>query len=300
MQISKNFLIASLVLLTFSCKGSASKAKKDDKTIPKIENQKLAGSTTTDRESNNTFTISCGSGCAMTYWAESITGSNERKKVKFKVETYIDGALSETNKEAYIFFYNRSNQIVKIQREGEGENILETLLPDAVESFKEFAYSLVKPPKQTIISEKSNDQSGERLPYNKKINVNTVSYKKLNEKSIKGISRFICNSDNPRYLPLPRKEDIDVILVPQDCGDFNYRFYLLTVKNGAVVGDLYVEGEWYEPGEEKYKEVTSFSIDNQYSITVTTKASDQSINKKYIIDNSGKIREMRRFAEITN
>ena len=63
--------------------------------------------------------------------------------MRFEVETYIDEVLSETNDESYLFYYNRSNQIEKIQHKGEKENILENLLPNAVESFKNFAGKLV-------------------------------------------------------------------------------------------------------------------------------------------------------------
>ncbi|WP_159745724.1 hypothetical protein, partial [Chryseobacterium sp. 8AT] len=65
------------------------------------------------------------------------------KEVKFEIETYIDNVLSETNNETYLFYYNQSNQIEKIQHKGEKENILENLLPNAVESFKNFAGKLV-------------------------------------------------------------------------------------------------------------------------------------------------------------
>ncbi|VXB97035.1 conserved hypothetical protein [Chryseobacterium sp. 8AT] len=63
--------------------------------------------------------------------------------MKFEIETYIDNVLSETNNETYLFYYNQSNQIEKIQHKGEKENILENLLPNAVESFKNFAGKLV-------------------------------------------------------------------------------------------------------------------------------------------------------------
>ena len=59
-----------------------------------------------------------------------------------------------------------------------------------------------------------------------------------------------------------------------DCGDFSYRYYLLTVLNNKVIANLYVEGEWYEPGDDTYKEYTRFSIDKDYKIMVITDASE--------------------------
>ncbi|OBW40369.1 hypothetical protein AB670_03236 [Chryseobacterium sp. MOF25P] len=79
----------------------------------------------------------------MTYNLKNVKDLGNIKEVKFEIETYIDDVLSETNDETYLFYYNRSNQIEKIQHKGEKENILENLLPSAVESFKNFAGKLV-------------------------------------------------------------------------------------------------------------------------------------------------------------
>ena len=57
-----------------------------------------------------------------------------------------------------------------------------------------------------------------------------------------------------------------------DCGDFNYRFFLLTILDNNVISKQYVEGEWYEPGDDSYKEITNFMIDKDYNITITTNA----------------------------
>jgi len=64
-----------------------------------------------------------------------------------------------------------------------------------------------------------------------------------------------------RYIGLPNSENRKVILVPVDFGDFNYRFYLATIFENKLLGKLYVEGEWHEPDDDSYKEITSFSID---------------------------------------
>jgi hypothetical protein len=107
------------------------------------------------------------------------------------------------------------------------------------------------------------------LPYNQKINLEKVSYNKLNCK-ISGIEDFLCGEENLRYIPLPNFENNKVILIPMDCADFNYRFFLLTIFENKVVSNQYVEGEWYEPEDVSYKEITSFTIDEDYVITITT------------------------------
>lgn len=114
------------------------------------------------------------------------------------------------------------------------------------------------------------DQSEGNLLYNKKIDVNNVKYQTSFPNKIEGIEKFSCDDKKIRYVQLPNKKDVNLILVPQDCGDFNYIFYLLTILNGKVISKEYVEGEWYEPGDDTYKEITSFTIDKNHLITVTT------------------------------
>ena len=136
-------------------------------------------------------------------------------------------------------------------------------------------------------------KSKEALPYDKRIDIKTVKYNLIESKLLKGASAFICDGGNKlRYLPLPNKGDVSLILVPMDCGDFDYRFYLLTIKNNTIISDLYVEGIWYEPGGPELEEVTSFKIDKNFSVKVktTSSGSPQEV-RNYIIRNDGKIVE---------
>ena len=108
------------------------------------------------------------------------------------------------------------------------------------------------------------------LPYNEKINIDNVQYEKVNVNSIKGLENFSCEDKQVRYLSLPSKGNISLILVPQDCADFPYNFQLLTIKNNKIISNLYVEGEWVEPENFDDKEITSFTIDENYLIIITT------------------------------
>lgn len=129
------------------------------------------------------------------------------------------------------------------------------------------------------------------LPYNQKIDVRKINYETC-ECKIEGIDELLCDSPNLRYIALPNFENRKVILIPMECGDFNYRFYMATIFENKLLDKLYVEGEWYEPGDETYKELTHFSIDKNYKITITKKNLD---NEKitatelteYQIDSSG-------------
>lgn len=238
---------------------------------------------------NKSFVLNCGSGCAMTYTAENISSELPRIKVKFKIETYLDEKLSDTYYDVYIFNYDNLNNIIKIESEGKNENILENLLPDAQESFKKFSIDLIKDKKIEIkSSETCFKQSNIKLPY-KSVNSKTLGYSLLDCNFISGIEKYSCNSVKLRYISLPNKDDLNVILVPQDCGDFDYRYYLLTIKNNKVIGNLYVEGEWYEPEDEKNKEITSFSIDRDYNLVVKTQTPNSSILQNYVIKKGGNI-----------
>ena len=78
-------------------------------------------------------------------------------------------------------------------------------------------------------------KSNETLPYDKRIDIKTVKYNLIESKYLKGVSEFLCDTGNKlRYLPLPNKGDIYLILVPMDCGDFDYRFYWATVEIGRA------------------------------------------------------------------
>lgn len=52
---------------------------------------------------------------------------------------------------------------------------------------------------------------------------------------------------------------------------------------------MYVEGEWYESDDEDNKEITSFSIDENFDIIVKTQTSKSSKSEIYKINNEGKL-----------
>ena len=150
--------------------------------------------------------------------------------------------------------------------------------------------------KDTIVKESSENKeclqkSNFKLPYSQKIDIKKVKYETCNCK-IEGIDELLCDNPTLRYISLPNFENRKVILVPVDCGDFNYRFYLATTFENKLLSKLYVEGEWYEPGDDSYKEISSFSIDENYKIVVTKKSFENEKNSttkvtNYTIDPDG-------------
>lgn len=93
---------------------------------------------------NNSFTLSCGAGCAATYTSENISQDKSSVKVKFKVENYINDKLIETTEENYLFYYSNTGKIDKIINEETNVNILEQYAFEAQEAFTEFAASMIK------------------------------------------------------------------------------------------------------------------------------------------------------------
>lgn len=125
--------------------------------------------------------------------------------------------------------------------------------------------------------------------YNKKHNPLKTNYKQFKSSTIKNLEKYSCGEQSVRYIELPNRNDINLILVPQDCGDFPYRYLLLTIIANEVKDNLYVEGEWYEPENDTTKEITTFSIDKNFIINVKTQTSSSSIEEKYTISNEGRI-----------
>lgn len=154
---------------------------------------------------------------------------------------------------------------------------------------------------ENVLSEKDKMRSGYLfssaiLPYQKTIDISKVNYQKIPVKKIEGVDDFACGEQELRYISLDKNEWQQMYLVPMDCGDFSYRFYLLSIKENKLIANLYVEGEAYEPDNDKIREKTSFTIDKNSIITVRTsnrnfeKGKDDT--KKYKVLSSGLIIEL--------
>lgn len=286
MKINKTIPYFLLFLfINFGCKKGEVNAQiknvdRPQENVYRKDVQKTANKTLEDF--HESFVLNCGSGCAMTYTTAGITGDFPEIEVKFMVEMYVDEQLSETYYEVYLFSYDGSNEIKTVRLKGKNENVLETLLPDAQKSFRDFGYKLIQ----------KNDRKKSSLQeniYYKKTNPETAQYKTIQTSLIKGLEKYSCNEKITRYIPLSGKSQIKLFLIPQDCGDFTYRYYLITIKNNQVVGNLYVEGEWYEPDNEKEKEIRSFSMDNKYNIAIKIQTSDSLKSENYRIMDTGEI-----------
>lgn len=93
---------------------------------------------------NQSFVISCGTGCAMTHNVKEVKQIDPSSiKVTFEVDMYMNEELSETFEENYTFYYDSSDNLKKIIREGDNEDALKFFIGGAKQSFEEFAMKLV-------------------------------------------------------------------------------------------------------------------------------------------------------------
>lgn len=94
---------------------------------------------------NRSFVISCGTGCALTHTVKNITRIDASTiKATFEVEMYINEEVTETFDDTYIFSYDSSENLKKVTREDESENLLETFyMGGAKDSFQTFGLQLV-------------------------------------------------------------------------------------------------------------------------------------------------------------
>ncbi|SNV34687.1 Uncharacterised protein [Chryseobacterium taklimakanense] len=291
---TNNILILYILFSLFiGCK----KNEKNQNTTSVLDTKKVRKTDALNNKINavekirdKSFVISCGTSCAMTYSAEQIIKNNSIFKVKFNVDNYINEELADTYKETYSFIYDKSNNIDKILLEGTNQNALETLPYGAKESFIEFSKQLLKPTTNTGNYFKF---SSSILPYKKKIDINKINYNSMLVSNVNGLSKFACGEKEVRYIPLDKREKVNIILVPQDCGDMPYRFYLVCIYNNSVVSNLYVEGESHEPESDGPAEKTNFTIDENSILIVNTinKNFEIGVNdeKKYQIQNDGNI-----------
>ena len=118
------------IFIFIGCKKSDS----DKIIIPNIKKTEVIVEKSDEQSKKNSFTISCGSGCAMIYNEQSIV-SNE---VTFKVETYINEELSEENLEIYVFECDEKGNATKVFIKGDKDNLLESELPMLKEEFQKY------------------------------------------------------------------------------------------------------------------------------------------------------------------
>lgn len=96
------------------------------------------------KKTNNSFVISCGSGCAMTYSEHQIVSNPDGGKVTFKVEMFVNEQLSGEYYETYIYTCDESTDKTMIKLEGTKNFSIEILHEDMQEKLKSYASTFCK------------------------------------------------------------------------------------------------------------------------------------------------------------
>jgi len=135
-RLLKNIMFGTFVLFVLFI-FSGCKEAKNAKEISNPKKAEVLIEKIVEKSELASFTISCGSGCAMIYHEQNTT-SNE---VTFKVETYINEVLSDENLETYVIVCDGIGNAVKVYFKGDKDNILKSELPMLREEFKKFGDS---------------------------------------------------------------------------------------------------------------------------------------------------------------
>lgn len=93
---------------------------------------------------NNSFVISCGSGCAITYTENKIVSNNNAHEVTFKVEMFINEVLSKKYYETYMYACPISNINTEIKLKGDDEFNITDLHPELLKQLKLYIPKLCK------------------------------------------------------------------------------------------------------------------------------------------------------------
>ncbi|WP_300670336.1 hypothetical protein [Soonwooa sp.] len=152
-----------LFLVFASCKNDESKNKSvsqqnagqnvDEKTHQNSDKNENSISTDKLSEDNSaslfnkmkdeSFVVSCGTGCALTYNIKNITELDVNTiKVTFNIDNYINEELTESFDETYLFHRENSKLIERLTAENKKENLGKITLSGVFLSFQEFGKKL--------------------------------------------------------------------------------------------------------------------------------------------------------------
>ncbi len=314
-QHIKNLSLSILLVIFISCKKeNNSKLYVTDKNIISNETNIIK-----DKDNSNYKVWHSNSNNDENYIGVKILISNDSILVVKDNETVCKGEIIK-EKQTFIEYFKSAKTGLEIKKRFEKEfdlNVKDTLTVimnaygDVSEKGCQFPFNdmfiidnhlflfdkkyqcfLPSKSSQIIVKSKVNNSINEskiKLPYNKKIDINNVKYEIINVDNIIGLREFSCDENKARYIALPSRDNVSLRLVPQDCADFPYRFYLLVIKDNKVISNLYVEGKWFEPENYNEIETTSFSIDDDYNIKVITEKNKNINIDNYTINTSGNI-----------
>lgn len=304
MKINK-FLIVCIFLFAVNCKKEISetvtrnnKSDTEDaerKAIPSLSSVKVDGFI------KESFVISCGSGCAMSYSPEKIKQNNNTIEVLFNVKMYEDEIVTDAYNEAYIFLYNDSNSLDNIVKAGESEDFLKTLMPDAQQSFINFGNNLLRNQSKRLLKDKKQYSSSDeknyticKLPFNFEDYYNTCydstekcsgrypSYILPENKNI--LDYYGIHKSPASFFLLPKIRNFQPIICAYTDSDIE-GYELIIAEKGKLISSLKI-------AEMDGESIQDFDITEQYMIILYQAKNTSDTRKeigRYRISNNGEI-----------
>ena len=122
----RTIFITILFLFLFSCKENTTDTKDTNTSIANdsIVTNNSTSSSETKTNSNESFTIDCGSGCAMTYNEVSRKENKNSVEIKYNVIQYINENPQDEYSETYIFESDENELLKSFHLSTNSENIL--------------------------------------------------------------------------------------------------------------------------------------------------------------------------------
>lgn len=291
-------IILFLFFVTISCK----KNDLNQTLIERKQNNQVAN-TNLNVTFDDSFILSCGSGCAMRYIPEIITQHGQTINVKFKIETYINEELSETSYEKYNFIYNASGILDKILNERDNTDVLENLMPVAQEEFREFCKNLLKN-KNVDVSKlskskqvsNSNNLKFITLPFDFENYYSTCidedskdcekKYPSYSYSENKDILKDFGVKDEPTsFFMLSKIKNLQPIILAFTDSDVE-GYFLKVINNNKVISSLQI-------GKMDGENISDFIIKNNYEVEIYSRKDSNEkrvLEKKYKIQDDGLIK----------
>lgn len=128
-MIKKIIISIFVTLITLSCKKNNEKdtptqvMMSDDVTNAKFK-KKINSIDEDNVQTKQSFTLDCGSGCAMTYNEISKKNNHNSVEIKYKVTQYINEKIEDECFETYIFEIDENGYLRSIHLDNNKENIL--------------------------------------------------------------------------------------------------------------------------------------------------------------------------------
>lgn len=169
-------------------------------------------------------------------------------------------------------------------------------------SCKETSNKATKPPEVVSLGWDENVSSFTfatseiSLPYLGNISAYHLRLDTLKKGDVENLDKFFTEKDYVNYIAFPPKGDVNILLIPTKPKDFRYGYTLVTVKGRRAVSDIFVEGEWTDPKNERNNEIVSFTMSEFFVVKLLKVKNHNNLRtfeyKKYEINDAGALVEV--------